>query len=737
MPSVDELLLRIDATSEGLRRELKRTEQSVQGSSTRINRKVRTIDKAFASLGRVAKGALVSTIVPAAAIGGLTLLARNAIMAADAIAKTADKLGVTTDTLQEFRFAASRAGVSVNAADMGLQRLARRAGDAARGVTEAQKTFSDLGVSVFDLEGNMRSTEDIIDDVSDAIAGMDSDAARLSATVKLVDSEAAGLVNVFKQGSAALNETRRAARRLGVVIDEDLIRKGEAAGDVLGDLSTIISANVNTVLLEMAPLIADVAKKFAEAAPEIRKFIQETFGLGEAGAKKEFDAFFDAASRRVDGLITQIEESRRLIDISEKLVVGRGQKFADQSAFVIAEERQRIETALAEIVEIHKEVEEAAKKLEKSVTPAGARTSSAGTPSSPEDEKAAAAAKKQRDAVIKSLEFESDQLYRTSQQQAIYNNLRSAGIELGDAYVTSQGQVIGKVTEEADAIIVLTQAQVRAKKAREEFNEQEAKAKQIYEETRKPEEEHKERLDDLDKLLRDGAITQETYERAVKNNNETLRDANAQNEILTGGIEDLSRVLADGEASWEDLGRVAVDVLTGIITKLLETGDAAGGLGSLFGGGSGVGTAGGGGGGVLGPILSGIFGGASGGIGGGLGFFAKGGVMTNRGSVPLRKYAAGGIATSPQVSVFGEGSRAEAYVPLPDGRSIPVSMSGGGGGSNFTYSPTFNIDARGAERGVSAEFEVVKREIVADAVKAVEAHANKGGSFARAVGRRR
>jgi hypothetical protein len=54
--------------------------------------------------------------------------------------------------------------------------------------------------------------------------------------------------------------------------------------------------------------------------------------------------------------------------------------------------------------------------------------------------------------------------------------------------------------------------------------------------------------------------------------------------------------------------------------------------------------------------------------------FAKGGVMSSRGPVPLKKYARGGVANSPQLAMFGEGSQPEAYVPLPDGRRIPVAM---------------------------------------------------------------
>jgi hypothetical protein len=52
--------------------------------------------------------------------------------------------------------------------------------------------------------------------------------------------------------------------------------------------------------------------------------------------------------------------------------------------------------------------------------------------------------------------------------------------------------------------------------------------------------------------------------------------------------------------------------------------------------------------------------------------FSDGGVMTGAGPLPLKRYAFGGVASSPQFAMFGEGSRPEAYVPLPDGRSIPA-----------------------------------------------------------------
>ncbi|MDW5417749.1 tape measure protein [Iodobacter sp. CM08] len=97
--------------------------------------------------------------------------------------------------------------------------------------------------------------------------------------------------------------------------------------------------------------------------------------------------------------------------------------------------------------------------------------------------------------------------------------------------------------------------------------------------------------------------------------------------------------------------------------------------------------------------------------------FANGGIMTPMGNLPLSKYANGGIATSPQVAIFGEGRHNEAFVPLPDGRSIPVSLRGGGGqpqqGSEgdvyITLSP--QIDARGADAGALTRIETALAEL--------------------------
>lgn len=95
--------------------------------------------------------------------------------------------------------------------------------------------------------------------------------------------------------------------------------------------------------------------------------------------------------------------------------------------------------------------------------------------------------------------------------------------------------------------------------------------------------------------------------------------------------------------------------------------------------------------------------------------FANGGVMSSAGSLPLNKYAKGGIATGPQMALFGEGRMNEAYVPLPDGRSIPVTMEGG---ASNNINVVVNVSNNGADVKSNEELGKGLGNVIKNAVQA-------------------
>ncbi len=101
--------------------------------------------------------------------------AADVLSTADALAKTADKVGLTTEALQELRYAAEQAGVDARTLDMAMQRFSRRVGEAAQGKGELVAMLRQYGIAVTDARGRTRALEDILADLADAIASAGSE----------------------------------------------------------------------------------------------------------------------------------------------------------------------------------------------------------------------------------------------------------------------------------------------------------------------------------------------------------------------------------------------------------------------------------------------------------------------------------------------------------------------------------------------------------------------------------
>jgi phage-related minor tail protein len=67
--------------------------------------------------------------------------------------------------------------------------------------------------------------------------------------------------------------------------------------------------------------------------------------------------------------------------------------------------------------------------------------------------------------------------------------------------------------------------------------------------------------------------------------------------------------------------------------------------------------------------------------------FANGGIAYGG----FTAFANGGVVTGPTLGLVGEGRYNEAVIPLPDGKSVPVQLSGGDGGNQINSNITVNV----------------------------------------------
>jgi len=298
--------------------ELVNVGESGERSLKKIERAGGKASRGLSSLGERARmlttgmRALGGALVGAAAVGGLATLIDRSISAADAIGKTADKLGVGIEALQELRFAAQLAGVQQQTLDMGLQRFTRRVAEAAKGTGEAKQALTDMGIALRDQHGNIRRSEDLLNDVAEAFKRTEDPAERLRLAFKLFDSEGVAMVNMLVGGADALEATRRHARDLGIVLEEDLVRNAEKARDQLDTLGKVVSANLTRAILDLAPAIADVSSGLADLAADAAT-TYEQIKLALSG-DFNFEGLSERSTRRI------VEERRQeLQEIAREL----------------------------------------------------------------------------------------------------------------------------------------------------------------------------------------------------------------------------------------------------------------------------------------------------------------------------------------------------------------------------------------------------------------------------------
>ncbi len=248
-------------------RALSAASASARGELTRFSGVAGGVGVALTALGP-------GGFAAAAGIGAGVLVAkqladgiRSAVAEVDQLANTATKIGVSVEGLQELRHVFEQSGVSVQTLEMGLQRLGRRMGTIATfGKGEAKPAFDELGISVTHAAGRLKTVEEVLPEIADAMARVTDQGRKLSLMQKLVDSEGVAMVVALQKGAAALDASREAARRLGIVLDEDTARNASKAKEQLTDLERVVDVQLNQALVDLAPLLVSVAEGWAAVA---------------------------------------------------------------------------------------------------------------------------------------------------------------------------------------------------------------------------------------------------------------------------------------------------------------------------------------------------------------------------------------------------------------------------------------------------------------------------------------
>lgn len=345
----------------------------------------------------------------------ITSKARQAIGELGDLADAAQAAGVSAEALQVFRFEAEQAGGSVEDADKALVKFNKAMGDLANtGKGPAVDAMKAIGINVEDAGFKALSTEGKLRIVIERLSGI-KDQAQLAGLAGDIFGDKLGphLLGVLAQGQAGLISTEQQMRELGILMSNDMVKAGDALDDKFKEMTLVLDTVFKKAVIATTQAMVDMFNIF--------KDISTQTDLTDLNAKLKI------ATEQTKGFENQLADTKK------------GGFFAN--IFGSPEDLQKaVTTGRAAIADIKTRIREVhTDKLNFVPTIPPAATTDVDT--SVFDKKSqsdAAAAQKKIDDVAKSLQFETEQLGRTSQQQAIYNDLQKAGVDVNSV----QGQRI-------------------------------------------------------------------------------------------------------------------------------------------------------------------------------------------------------------------------------------------------------------------------------------------------------
>jgi lambda family phage tail tape measure protein len=632
-----------------------------------------------------AGASVLSAFGPAgiAAAAGVGLFTAALFQSREALADYAEindqarQAGVTPEEFQELTVAAERYGISIDALTDSQKELLLRADEfAVNGGGAAAEAFQRLGFEQDELAGKLGNSSALFDEVIDRMSELGTEAARIRVADELFGGTGGEqLVRLLEAGAGAMAQLRQEARDLGLVIDNDVIRRADGLNDELKIMQRVIDVQVNGAFVDLAPLLVEGARLFADVA----KFVGETV-----------DNFRGLETVSMRGLQRRVQETRELLEQEER-ILERSRELSENNLFfeflgnrgvnnvnplreqlVLLEEQLLLRTAAQQQLE----------------------NDGDGDTRSPRQSEF-----DQINQVVEALRFEAEQLRRVDEEQAVHNALRRAGIDENNAAAQTIRDLVLALEEE--------------KTQQSELNDLQREAETLIDRTRSAEERRIEALADINRLLAENLISETQAARAREEiERQALSQArDAQSGIRRGFAQVRDEVTNDAAfmqkavvSAYRSMEDAAVEfVKTGKFSfKSLVDGAIEQftrlafrqGIATIFGGASG-------GGGGIGSLLGGLLGG--GGLGGG-GF--------GGGGNPIAFFGDGGVVSDPSIIVAGER-------PGEDEGVFPLRRIGG------------KLGVRGSVPEVSVPVNITVNDSAGVDVRATAARNDAGGTDVR------
>lgn len=172
--------------------------------------------------------------------------------------------GQSAESLQEFDYAAEMIGVSSDRIRDSLKETTNKMQEAATGTGDAYEAYNKLGVKITDVDGQLRSAEDVFYDTIDALGEMKNKTERDALAMDLMSESAQELNPLIEIGSDGLKQYAQEAHSMGYVLDNEALTALTEVDDAYQRLQKSQEGAKNQLSAEFAPYLTEFYEKITK-----------------------------------------------------------------------------------------------------------------------------------------------------------------------------------------------------------------------------------------------------------------------------------------------------------------------------------------------------------------------------------------------------------------------------------------------------------------------------------------
>lgn len=171
----------------------------------------------------------------------------------DQLDDLSEKSGIAVERLSALRFAGETVGTSLEDIATGTKKLAQNMAAAAGGSKEAAAAFEAIGVSVKNVDGTLRGSDQVLLDIAERFTSYRDGAAKAALAQEIFGKSGERLIPLLNRGAAGISNAADEAKRLGAVYSGETAAAAAALNDNFAKLR--LSAE-GAAVQGLAPIIS-------------------------------------------------------------------------------------------------------------------------------------------------------------------------------------------------------------------------------------------------------------------------------------------------------------------------------------------------------------------------------------------------------------------------------------------------------------------------------------------------